>query len=198
MGGRGNTGTTRQPAISSLILDEDLSSAWSEDPELYQNLSDPERADKYIAQMKRDGWEDEEIKEVQELANQIRDLSESQTVKDTNTLYRGERFSNLADAQKKYQVGSVIHNTQLTSYATDKETATEYATMYQGTAVIITNTNKAGNFVGVRTDHYGTGGDSEVITPKGLRSVVKSTRYDKKKNILYVTMENTATPRRKR
>lgn len=199
-GGRGSTGTARQSAISSKVLDEDLSTAWSEDPELYQNLSDSERATNYIRQMKLDGWEDDEIKEIQEVANTIRDLSETQVVKGVNTLYRGERFKSLADAERKYAVGKTVETTQLTSYAIDKDLATSYATMYgkSATAVIITNTNKAGNFVGVRTNHFGTGGDNEVITPKGLKSVVKSTRYDKKENILYVTMENTATSRRRK
>lgn len=42
------------------------------------------------------------------------------------------------------------------------------------------------------------GKGKEIIVPKGVKSTVKSTRYDKASGILYVTMENSATPKRKK
>lgn len=200
MGGRGSS-DDRGSTASSRLLDQETSEAWSEDPALYQALSDPERAESRISQMKQDGWEDDEIKEIQEMAVNIRDLSETQVVRGVSTLYRGERFDSLAQAQRKYTVGNSIETSQLTSYADNEELAKEYATIYSNkVAVIIKNTNKSGDFVGVRLNHsgYDKNTDPEVITPKGLKSTVKSTRFDKSTNTLYVTMENTATPRRKR
>ena len=192
MGGRGSNGGKSSAALSQ-SLSAEISEAWSEDPSLYQALSDPSRAKDYIRQMKEDGWEDSEIKDIQQLANQIRDASETRVVKGINTLYRGERFDSLEQAQRKYSIGKSIENSQLTSYATSKDLATSYATMYsKGVAVVITNTNTSGNFVGA-----GVHNNEEIITPKGLKSVVKDTKFDKKTNTLYVTMENKATPRRR-
>lgn len=181
-------------------LNPEESQMWSEDPSVYQALADPARKEKMIDTMLEEEWYDteEEIQELVDVANKIRDLAETQTVTGVTTLYRGESFKSLAAAQAKYKVGAEISNTQLTSYATDKSVAQSYASMYGTTAVVIKNVSKNGDFVGLRTQHYGEkpGEGVEVITPKNLTSKVVATRYDKATNTLFVDMENFETPKK--
>lgn len=201
-GGRGSGGGKHSGGGGGLPKEigvED-SQAWSEDPDLYQRLADPARREAALEDLEDSGYTFEEAKEeFLSVANDIRNRAESQTVKES-TLYRGERFNSLSAAQAKYRVGAEVSTTQLTSYSTDKGLAKSYASMYNGkTSVVITNTATTGKFVGVRTRHYGesAGKGQEIIVPKGLTSTVKSTRYDKKTNTLYVTMENSAKPKRR-
>lgn len=67
-------------------------------------------------------------------------------------------------------------------------------------AVVIENTNTNGKSVGLRANHqgYSQGKDPEVIVARGSESEVASTRYDAKKNILYVKMTNKNKPKKKR
>lgn len=199
-GGKG-TGGGGSGKSSPKEIGPEESSAWSEDPSLYQRLADPDRRKRAITEMREDGYTEEEIQDFVGTANRLRDLSESQTI-DQSTLYRGERFNSLQAAQAKYKVGAEISTTQLTSYATDKNTASSYARMYgkETTAVVITNTSTKGGFVGVRMQHYGEakGKGAEVIAPKGITSRVVSTRYNKSTNTLFVTMENSAVPTKRR
>lgn len=203
MGGRGSGGGKRSGGGGGLPKEigvED-SQAWSEDPSLYQRLADPARREATMEELEDNfGFTFEEIKEHLSLAKSISNKAESQTVKEA-TLYRGERFNSLSAARAKYKVGAEVSTTQLTSYSTDKGLAKSYASMYgDSTSVVITNTATTGKFVGVRTRHYGdaAGKGPEIIVPKGLTSTVKSTRYDKKTNTLYVTMENSAKPKRRK
>lgn len=202
MGGRGSGGGKRSGGGGGLPKEIGIedSQAWSEDPSLYQRLADPARREAALEELEEDfGYTFEEAKEYLSLAKDIHNKAESQTVKEA-TLYRGERFNSLSAAQAKYKVGAEVSTTQLTSYATNKETAKQYASLYGATSVVITNTATTGKFVGVRTRHYGeaAGKGQEIIVPKGLTSTVKSTRYDKKTNTLYVTMENSAKPKRRK
>lgn len=181
-------------------LNPEDSQAWSEDPSIYQRLADPRRMDSAAEELD-DGYSLEEIQEFQDLAFKIRDMSESQTVPGVTTLYRGEQFSTLAAAEAKYKVGSEVSTTQLTSYATDIDVAKAYSK--QGSpkvSVVITNISKQGDFVGVRMQHQGEkpGKGVEVITHQGLKSKVKSTRFDKASNTLFVEMENSAKPKKKK
>lgn len=200
-GGRGSGGGNSGGGGSGRALNEEDSQAWSEDPSIYQRLADPSRREAAIDElMEEDGYTREEVNELLSFSNDIRNRAETQTVNNA-TLYRGERYSSLREAQAKYKPGAEISTTQLTSYSTDKDTAKGYASMYQNqVSVVITNTSTTGKSVGLRTQHYGeaAGKGKEIIVPKGVKSTVKSTRYDKASGILYVTMENSATPKRRK
>lgn len=192
MGGRNSGGGK---SASNQSLDSESWSAWSEDPSIYQMLSNPELATATREQMYEDGWEKADVDEMQELAERFRDLSESEVVQGVDTLYRGERFRSLEEAQRIYAVGKTITNNRLTSYSTDEALAKEYARMYSGVAVVIKNTNTKGDFVGLRANHsgYKKGTDPEVLTQRGMKSRVVDTKFDKKTNTLYVTMQNSTT-----
>mgnify|MGYP004628557559 CR=1 FL=1 len=193
-GGRGGGG-----GGSGKVLNEEDSQIWSEDPEIYQRLTDPLRREAALDLLDEQGYTREEAQELLDFANDIRNRAETQTV-NKSTLYRGERFNSLSAAQSKYKPGAEVTTTQLTSYATDKSLAKTYATM-PGTkvSVVITNTSTRGRSVGLETHHYGDAkGVREIIVPKGMTSKVKSTRFDKATNTLYVAMENSATPRKRR
>ena len=194
--GKGKSGgatTAKESKATVQELNPEESQMWSEDPSIYQRLADPKRMDSAAEELDDDGYSLEEIQEFQDLAFKIRDMAESQTVRGVTTLYRGEQFSTLAAAEAKYKVGSEVSTTQLTSYATDIDVAKAYSK--QGSpkvSVVVTNTSKRGDFAGVRLQHQGEkpGQGVEVITPKGLKSRVKSTKFDKSTNTLFVEMEN--------
>lgn len=196
-GGRGSGGGKVEEGMSK-PLDEDMSEMWSEDPELYQALSDPARFEAKKNELLEDGWSQEEIDEFKGYADELRIKAES-SMSGEATLYRGERFSSLEAAEAKYYVGAEITTSQLTSYSTNKQMASDYADYYGNNAprVVISNTSTTGNFVGIRTNHTGSGADEETIVPKGVTSKVVSTRLDRANNVLYVEMENSAKPRRK-
>lgn len=200
-GSRGASGGGRGGGGFGQALNQEDSQAWSEDPSIYQRLADPDRRQAAIDElMEEDGYTREEVYELLSFANDIRNRAETQTVNNA-TLYRGERYSSLSEARAKYRPGAEVSTTQLTSYSTDRDTAKAYASMYKKqVSVVITNNSTTGKSVGLRTQHYGeaAGKGREIIVPKGMKSTVKSTRYDKATNTLYVTMENSATPRRRR
>lgn len=204
MGGRGSAGARNSGGSGGAkqvtsTLDQEMSEMWSEQPDLYQALSDPERFEATKRQLMADGWDEEDVKEFKGYADDLKNAAET-GLSGQATLYRGERFSSMKEAQAKYHVGAEITTSQMTSYATEKSVAQNYADYYGGNAprVVITNTSTTGNFVGVRTNHLGTGADEETIVPKGVTSKVTSTRLDKANNVLYVTMENSAKPRKRK
>lgn len=193
MGGRGSTGGK---SFGTRITSEDWEE-WSQDPSIFQRLERGEDLSEDFYEMYEEDWESE-YSRVSNLAKAMQSRAESETV-DTSTLYRGERFNSLEEAQRKYSVGNTVTLDRLTSYSKNESLAREYATMYNGkVAVVITNKSTKGNFVGVQTSHPGTRNDPEVLAPRGLSSKVTKTRYDRKTNTLYVTMENSIIPRRKR
>ena len=201
-GGRGSAGARSGGGGGIQVastLDQEMSEMWSEQPDLYQALSDPERFEATKRQLMADGWDEEDVKEFKGYADDLKNAAET-GLSGQATLYRGERFNSMKEAQAKYHVGAEIITSQMTSYATEKSVAQNYANYYGKTPpkVVITNTSTTGNFVGVRTNHLGIGADEEAIVPKGVTSKVTSTRLDKASNTLYVTMENSAKPRRKR
>ena len=131
--------------------------------------------------------------------------SESSVISE-NTLFRGESYDSLAEAKAKYKIGRTITNDKLTSYATESDVATMYAGANidfagsKAVKVVITNTNvsnKVGGSVGIHTDPFAMGGSAEVITPKGLKSKVVSSSYDKESNTLFVAMQNTVIPKKR-
>ena len=200
MGGRGSAGARGGGGVrTTSTLDQEMSEMWSEQPDLYQALSDPERFEATKRQLMADGWDEEDVKEFKGYADDLKNAAET-GLSGQATLYRGERFNSMKEAQAKYHVGAEVTTSQLTSYATEKSVAQNYADYYGTNAprVIITNTSTTGNFVGVRTNHTGSGADEETIVPKGVTSRVTGTRLDKSNNVLYVTMENSVKPRRKR
>lgn len=200
-GGRGSGGGKGGGGGSSgQVLNQEDSQAWSEDPSIYQRLADPNRREAAIDELMEDGYTSEEVDELLSFANDIRNRAETQTVNNA-TLYRGERYNSLGEAQSRYKPGAEVSTTQLTSYSTDRNVAKAYSSMYKNkVSVVITNNSTTGRSVGLRTQHYGesAGKGKEIIVPKGMKSTVKSTRYDKVTNTLYVTMENSATPKRRR
>lgn len=169
---------------------------WTEDPSIYQRIERGEDLSEDFYDMYEDDWENE-YAEAKSLARTIQERAESSTV-NTSTLYRGERFNSLQEAERKYSVGNQVTLNNLTSYSKDKAMATSYATMYGNkVAVVITNKATEGNFVALQTHHTGNVNDPEVIVARGFTSKVTSTKYDKSKNILYVTMANSVTPKRR-
>lgn len=208
-GGRGSSGGKRSGGGGSGLSKEETEmlnspevwQAWREDPSLYQALADPNRREDMIDEMYDDGWSAESIAEQIEMADFFKKASETQTVAGVNTLYRGERPASMAEAQAKYRVGAEITTTQITSYSSDKSIAESYGHYYGGNrpAVVIKNTNTSGNFVGTKTITNGKSLTAEeVLAPKGMTSKVVATRLDTKTNTLYVTMENSAKPRRRK
>ena len=196
MGGRGNSGISRGKQLSHEDWDW-----WSEDPSVFQRLEKGEDLREYFQeQYDEDEWEDL-YQEASAIAREMGIRAESETL-NTNTLYRGERFSSLEEAQKKFAVGKTITTGQLTSYSKDLDLARGYATMYGNSrvAVVITNTSTTGKFTATQANHSGyanKSNDPEVIVKRGFESKVTNTRYDKKNNILYVTMTNSVKPKRR-
>lgn len=200
MGGRGNSGTQRFTGIT----DDDWMD-WAADPELFQAALNGERKPE---QSQADGhhYTQKEWERAKKVAPEIQRLAESTEVSEA-TLFRGESFDSLKEAKARYKIGSVITNTKLTSYTTNPDIATEYAGgnidfMDKGAVkVVITNTNINRDMrggVGIHTDPFGIGGSAEVITPKGMKSVVVDTSFDRSSQTLYVRMENRATPKRRK
>ena len=195
MGGRGSAGIAQ-----STITPEDWE-AWSEDPSVLQRLERGQDMTDYF----RDQYDEDEWKSVYKdmlnLAQNMGSRAESETI-DTSTLYRGERFKSLEEAQKKFTIGNTITTSQLTSYSKDLDMARAYANMYGGNsvAVVITNTSTNGRFTALQTNHpgYTKSTDPEVLVKRGFESKVTKTRYDKNTNTLYVTMTNSVKPKRRR
>lgn len=192
MGGRGSIGGS----LTRTRLTEEDWDTWSEDPSIYQRLEKGEDLSEDFEDMWEDEWE-EQYNRATRMAREIQNRAENETV-NTSTLYRGERFNSLKEAQQKYAIGNTVTTNQLTSYSKDQSVAKSYATMYGKVSVIITNKNTKGNFVAAQTQHSGTKDDPEVIVARGLQSKVTDTRYDKSTNTLYVTMTNSATPKRRK
>lgn len=193
MGGRGSNGGKLS---GTRITSEDWDD-WSQDPSFYQRA---ERGEDISEDLDEMGIYESDYDRIMSVSAEMQDRALNEILKGVKTLYRGESFRSLEEAQRKYAVGNTITNSQLTSYSTDKDLASNYASMYGSkVAVVITNTSKGGDFVGLRAQHSGerSGQDREIITARGFKSTVKSTRYDKKTNTLYVTMENSVRPRRK-
>lgn len=194
-GGRGGSGGRR---IESDFTEDEWQS-WSEDPSVYQRL---ERGEDLTNDFEDWGIEDE-YEEYQDMAKRMQSEAESSQLKGLATLYRGERFNSLADAQRKYAEGKTITTTQLTSYSTSKTLAEDYAKMYGNNkvAVVIENTNTNGSSVGLRANHYGynqNNKDPEVVVPRGLESKVVGTRFDRATNTLYVKLSTNVKAKKKR
>lgn len=197
MGGRGSAGTTRFTGIT----DTDWMN-WAEDPEIFQAALNGEKKPQ-LSQSDGHTYSKAEWERAKKVASEIQRLSEQNTVA-YETLYRGESFESLLEARRKYKIGKTITNDKLTSYATNVGIAKTYAGSnidFMGkdaVKVVIANTNLSGRSVGVMTDPLGAGGSNEIITPKGMKSYVKNTRYEQRTNTLYVELGNSAKPRRKR
>ena len=166
---------------------------WAMDPEPYQQALNGEPISDYLA---GDKLSEEDKEHIREFAEEIQDRAETEVVP-YDTLYRGESYDSLEEAQEKYAVGNLIVNDKLTSYATESDIATEYAESGGEIKVVITNTNVNNDFngsVGVMTDPLGAGGSSEVITAKGMESKVFSSYYDEESKTLFVGMTNNTEP----
>lgn len=169
---------------------------WALDPEPYQAALNGEKISDYLAGNKLSNVDKNRIKLV---AREIQNMAESEIVSN-DTLFRGESYDSLREAQRKYAVGKTITNDKLTSYATSSDIATEYASTGGKVKVVITNTNVNNSVrgsVGVMTNPLGFGGSSEVITPKGMKSKVFSSYYDKDSNTLYVGATNNTKPKKR-
>ena len=174
---------------------------WAEDPEPFQSALNGEAMPRISS---ADGHEytEKQKQRMKRVAFMIQELAETSTVDDA-TLYRGESFDSLLEARRKYKVGATITNDKLTSYTRKKSIADDYAESGRyfdssKVKVVVSNTSKYGKSVGTMTDPFGIGGSDEIITPKGLKSKVKSTTYDKKTNTLFVELTNNAKPKKKK
>lgn len=166
---------------------------WAVDPEPYKAVISGEPVPNYSQGSKLTA---EEKRRIESVALQMQERAETETV-NFDTLYRGESYSTLKEAQEKYAVGNIVVNDTLTSYATSSDIAMEYAKQGEGVNVVITNTNidnSFNGFVGVMTDPLDVGGSEEVITAKGMESKVFSSYYDKDTNTLYVGMTTDSVP----
>ena len=201
MGGRGTDGIGH----SSTAVTEDDWFDWAADPEPYKSVI---RGQKQPTISQADGhkYTQEELDRAKKIAPKIQELAEATTVED-HTLYRGESYDSLLEAKRKYRIGKTITNDTLTSYTRKSHIAEGYASgniefMEKGAVgVVITNTNvnnKVSGSVGTMTNPLGAGGSDEIVTPKGMKSKVVSTHYDKDSNILYVTLQNRAAPKKKK
>ena len=206
-GGRGSAGArggaSGGGAKQVEITDNDWMD-WAADPEPFQAALNGEKMPN-VSQADGHTYTKEEKKRMKEVAQEMQLQAESSIVSE-NTLFRGESYNSLAEAKAKYKVGKSITNDKLTSYATESDIATMYAGASMDFAgskavkVVITNTNvsnKVGGSVGIHTDPFAIGGSAEVVTPKGLKSKVVGSSYDKESNTLFVRMENSATPKKR-
>ena len=205
MGGRGSAGARGGGGGGKQvnITDNDWMD-WAADPEPFQAALNGEKMPN-ISQADGHTYTKEEKKRIKEVAQEMQLQAESSVISE-NTLFRGESYDSLAEAKAKYKIGRTIANDKLTSYATESDVATMYAGANidfagsKAVKVVITNTNvsnKVGGSVGIHTDPFAMGGSAEVITPKGLKSKVVSSSYDKESNTLFVAMQNTATPKKR-
>ena len=193
MGGRGSSGI-RNTATSLTSEDWD---DWTQDPTIYQRLERGEDiSEEFYDTWGEDEWE-EQYNRATQIARELQNQAESEVL-NTSTLYRGERFNSLAEAQRKYAIGNVVTTDKLTSYAKNESLAREYATMYGGVAVVITNKSTNGNFVAAQAHHSNTKNDPEVLVARGHQSKVTNTHYDAKTNTLYVELESKSIPKRRR
>lgn len=194
MGGRGSSsGITGNKSVD--INSSDWES-WALDPEPFQAALNGEKMPNYLA---GDRLSDTDKNRIKLVAREMQNRAESEVVSN-DTLFRGESYDSLEEAQRKYAVGKTITNNKLTSYATSSDIATEYASTGGKVKVVITNTNvnnSVGGSVGVMTNPLGFGGSSEVITPKGMKSKVFSSYYDKDSNTLYVGATNNTKPKKR-
>ena len=173
---------------------------WAEDPEPFQAVLNGEPIPR---KSQADGhtYSQEEISRIEKVAPMIQETALTNTVSDA-VLYRGESFDSLLEAKRKYKIGKTVTNDKLTSYTRKKNIASDYAESgtYMDSSrvkVVVKNTSRKGRSVGTMTDPFGIGGSDEIITPKGLKSKVVSSRYDKKSNTLFVEMTNNASPKKK-
>lgn len=205
MGGRGGPsnmsggGTNKEAAGTQAFngVTSDDWFDWAADPEPYQAALNGEKIPE-ISQADGHRYTDEEIARVKLVAPAIQEAASTNTVSDT-TLYRGEMYDSLLEARRKYKIGATVTNDKLTSYARKQSIAEGYASGSgeDGVKVVISNTSNKGRSVGIMTDPFGIGGSDEIISPKGLKSKVKSTRYDSSTNTLYVNMTNNAVPKKR-
>lgn len=197
MGGRGSSGTSRFTGVT-----EDDWMNWAQDPEIFQSALNGEKKPE-ISQAGGHRYSKEEWDRAKKVAPEIQKLAEEGSINQA-TLYRGESFESLLEARRRYKIGKTITNDKLTSYATNRDIAESYAganidfMSKDAVKVVISNTNLSGRSVGTMTDPLGAGGSNEIVTPKGMRSYVKNTRYDKSSNTLYVELGNSAKPKRRK
>lgn len=197
MGGRGSSMKSGSAGGAVTITQSDWES-WASDPEPYQAALNGEKLPNYISGGEKLSNADKQ--RIKAVAYEMQKQAEENTVP-YDTLFRGESYDSLKEAQKKYAVGNTVTNDKLTSYATSYDIASEYASQGGKVKVIITNTNidnSSMGSVGVMTDPMGFGGSSEVITAKGMKSKVFSSYYDKDSNTLYVGATNDTKPRKER
>ena len=197
MGGRGNAGTSRFTGMTDIDWMN-----WAEDPEIFQAALNGEKKPQH-SQADGHTYSKEEWERAKKVAPEIQRLAEQGTV-NQETLYRGESFESLLEAKRVYKIGKTITNNKLTSYAVNEDIAKSYAEGsidFMGkdaVKVVVSNTNLSGKSVGVMPDPLGAGGSNEIVTPKGMKSYVKNTHYDKKSNTLYVELGNNAKPKRRK
>ena len=204
MGGRGSAGARNGGGGKQVDITDNDWMDWAADPEPFQAALNGEKMPS-VSQADGHTYTKEEKKRIKEVAQEMQLQSESSVISE-NTLFRGESYDSLAEAKAKYKIGRTITNDKLTSYATESDVATMYAGANidfagsKAVKVVITNTNvsnKVGGSVGIHTDPFAMGGSAEVITPKGLKSKVVSSSYDKESNTLFVAMQNTVIPKKR-
>ena len=200
MGGRGNAATR-----GGLTVTEDDWMDWASDPEPFQAVISNEQMPE-VSQADGHRYTKKELDRIRKVAPEIQRMAEEGVV-DEHTLFRGESFDSLLEARRKYKIGKVITNDKMTSYAVNPDIAKSYAEGnidFKGkdaVKVVITNTNinpKVSGFVGIRTDPLGAGGSNEIISPRGMKSKVVNTYFDENESTLYVRMETTASPKRRK
>lgn len=198
-GGRGSGGV-RAPKFTGITEDDWFD--WAEDPEIFQAALNGEKKPT-VSQADGHEYTKEEWERAKQVAPEMQRMAEEGTV-DHETLYRGESFESLLEARRKYKIGKTITNDKLTSYAVKVGIARDYAGANidlmgeDAVKVVIANTNIHGKSVGVMTDPFGAGGSYEIVTPKGMKSYVKNTSYDKDTKTLYVELGSGAKPKKKR
>lgn len=193
-----------EPEPASEITSEDWMN-WAEDPEIFQAVLKGEELPN-LSQADGHVYSEEEKERAIAVAKRIQIEAETSTVEE-KTLYRGESYESLSEAEQKYKVGKTYTNDKLISYAGGREIAEHYAGanidfMGEGAVkVLIANTNTRYNqgSVGVRTAPFGKDVKvGEIITPIGMKSKIKDTFFDEKTRTLYVEMTNYTAPKKKK
>lgn len=155
---------------------------WAVDPEPFQDA---------LLHGKRTssaGWgkvTEEEQDRILLVAQQMQVSSSMQKHKDIVTTYRGESYSTKEEAMSVYKTGSTVVNRKLTSQATERSVAEEYASSGLPVRVIQVITNRGGTR-GAISDPMGIGGSSEIVSPAGSSYKVTGTSWDEESNTLIV------------
>lgn len=183
---------TPMPAVAPAIpyrkikLNQNDWEQWAVDPEPYQEALLDGKVPNYA------GWgkiSDDEKQRILEAAQQMQVDALTHKYNNVIEVYRGESFPSKEAAEQAYRQGATFTTNKLTSTATKRSIAEEYAEMGGGGDVkvvqVITN---PGGVRGIMTDPMGIGGSDEIILPIGTTYKITGTTWDPDTNTLKVYM----------